>query len=42
MNIDYNKILNRNMINVFKAISVFGTSDAQALATGISEALITV
>ena len=29
------------MINVFKAISVFGTSDAQALATGISEALIT-
>ena len=29
------------MINVFKAISVFGTGDAQALATGISEALIT-
>ena len=29
------------MINVFKAISIFGTGDAQALATGISEALIT-
>jgi biopolymer transport protein ExbB len=29
------------MIHVFKAISVFGTGNAQALASGISEALLT-